>query len=117
MRIGLLTVILATICSSFLVSGCGNREIQAKQERVLTRTPIGRWYGNGVMVNFEASGDVQWQQNNGPVIQGAYTYDEDTGGMTVTLNGEDYDMPFKRDGLSLTLTLPNETEPVELQME
>jgi uncharacterized protein YdeI (BOF family) len=112
-------VSIALACSIALIatSGCGN-DVEAGQERVMYRTPIGTWYAmdQGIRLNIEASGDIEWNQGN-QTYYGTYEFEEGTGEMTVTLDGETFEMPYERNGLEMTATLPNSGGPVTLQME
>ncbi|MFQ3587880.1 MAG: hypothetical protein SNJ74_12865 [Fimbriimonadaceae bacterium] len=93
---------------SLLVGGCGRA---APPDAEMTVAPTGLWIadGTGVTVDIQSGGYIRIV-DGGRERVGTWESPSD-GLLRVTLDGETFDMPYRRQDLELELTLPGSSAP------
>lgn len=95
-----------------MVSGCGQDQAPAPMDPVMASSPSGLWVGetdSGVGLEIQEGGFFKLTRGGQETI-GTWKQ-AGSNAIETTLNGQPFNMPYSRNGLELSITLPGESAP------
>lgn len=98
--------------------GCQKAKIEAGQKHEFEETPAGYWFSTdpqGITADISMGGTFVWSEG-GRDYNGTYKMADGKEEMTMTFpDQEPIQVAFQRDGLNLTMTMPNRTVTFTMQ--
>lgn len=101
------------VASLAVLAGCSGK---AAPDTAMTTSPTGLWTGkqdSGTIVDIQQGGQLRMTRA-GKETLGTWT-ESSQGKLHVSLDGADYDVPFMRKDLTMTMTLPGDNQPSEFE--